>query len=466
MKGILKSMMFLFFVAVSFACTENEPKLSSEKEILSFQINGIYGEIQKVGIHVPIGKRPGIYINLPVETDVSTLSTLAPIITVSDKATVSPASGAAQDFSDFAHVVPYLVMAEDGSLQEYYVHLALYSPPNAPETRGTKGIVTIVVDTGVGGYAHPSGTLLVYDNDSSKVTAYPNEGYAFEDWNVKKPSDLVPIFPMSNPYSFIPVDGMTLTAEFYPIPNGLTVTVQSENTNRGTVSGGGAVTAGQSIGIYATPAKGYQFEGWYLNGLNGQKISGSANDSYSPSGSCTLYAKFTLIPISMSGPATLCIGSSSTVFISNTTGATYQWDCSLNLSISGSGNSVLVTANSNGAGWVRIKLNGEEVSKHNVWVGAPSDLSILGSGMALAGGTVSFIAATGSPTSSTSFSWSISPTTGVTMYNPYNYSNNIYFSAAAANTTFTIQVTATGPCGGPITATYYIDIGKYSGEWK
>lgn len=348
-KNIFKLLTLLFFVAFGFSCSKND-KLNSEKEILSFSINGVEGEIQKVGIHIPIGKRPSIYIDLPVETDVSTLSSLAPTITVSDKATVSPASGSAQDFSDLGHTKRYIVTAEDGSLQEYSVHVCLYSPPVAPETRATRGIVTIIVDAGAGGYAHPSGTLNVSDSSPYKVTAYPDEGYAFEDWQVKKPNDLVPTFPMSNPYSFTPVEGMKLTAEFYPIPGGLTVTVQSENINRGTVSGGGQVTAGQSISISATPAKGYQFEGWYLNG---SKISSSANYTFQPSGTCTVTAKFSIKPNTISGPLTLCNGSSGTFSISNTTGASYTWSCSSNLSITGSGSSVTVKANSNGADWVR-----------------------------------------------------------------------------------------------------------------
>ena len=86
-----KPMALLLFVIGSFSC-DKEPKLSSEKEILSFQINGVEGQIAKT--------EWGSFVDvfLPLGTD---LSALTPIITVSDKATVLPPSGGTQDFSDF-----------------------------------------------------------------------------------------------------------------------------------------------------------------------------------------------------------------------------------------------------------------------------------------------------------------------------------------------------------------------------
>lgn len=47
---------------------------------------------------------------------------LAPVITVSEKATVSPASGVVQDFSNGKTVV-YTVVAEDGTVKEYTVSI-------------------------------------------------------------------------------------------------------------------------------------------------------------------------------------------------------------------------------------------------------------------------------------------------------------------------------------------------------
>ncbi|WP_298607838.1 DUF5018 domain-containing protein, partial [uncultured Spirosoma sp.] len=52
---------------------------------------------------------------------------LVPTITLSDKATVSPASGIAQDFSK---TVTYTVTAEDGSTQAYTASVLVAKPVN------------------------------------------------------------------------------------------------------------------------------------------------------------------------------------------------------------------------------------------------------------------------------------------------------------------------------------------------
>ena len=54
----------------------------------------------------------------------TTVTALAPTIVVSDKATVSPASGVAKDFSN---AVTYTVTAEDGTRQAYIANIV--APP-------------------------------------------------------------------------------------------------------------------------------------------------------------------------------------------------------------------------------------------------------------------------------------------------------------------------------------------------
>ena len=75
----------------------------SGKEITSFAINGQGAQIS--------GDQ--ISIQIPAETDITSLS---PVIEVSEHATISPASGTAQDFSS---PVQYVVTAEDGSESTY-----------------------------------------------------------------------------------------------------------------------------------------------------------------------------------------------------------------------------------------------------------------------------------------------------------------------------------------------------------
>jgi hypothetical protein len=94
-------------------CKESDP-LSSEKEITGFIIERREaGELLKGDIK-PTRE---IVVSIPVTTNLDT-KWLIPTIEVSPNAKVSPASGAAQDFSKS---VVYTVTAEDGTTQEYLV---------------------------------------------------------------------------------------------------------------------------------------------------------------------------------------------------------------------------------------------------------------------------------------------------------------------------------------------------------
>ncbi|WP_197092751.1 endonuclease [Labilibaculum euxinus] len=90
------------------------PVQSSAKTITSFVIDSKAGTLNE-GTHT-------IGVTLPESTNVTTLS---PVIEISDKATVLPASGASQDFTN---PVTYTVTAEDGSSQEYVVTVNLEVP--------------------------------------------------------------------------------------------------------------------------------------------------------------------------------------------------------------------------------------------------------------------------------------------------------------------------------------------------
>lgn len=78
---------------------------SSEKDITGFMVENVNGTVSGNAITV----------TLPAGTDVTAL---APVIQISDKATVSPASGTVQDFTN---PVEYTVTAEDGTVQIYNV---------------------------------------------------------------------------------------------------------------------------------------------------------------------------------------------------------------------------------------------------------------------------------------------------------------------------------------------------------
>jgi hypothetical protein len=112
---------FLCAAALLFSACESpsnsDPVKNSDAAVLSFTIGETVGAISGTDIA----------LWLPAETGKTGLS---PAITLSRGATVSPASGSPQDFSD---PVAYVVTAEDGSVQNYTVRVssddALQPPP-------------------------------------------------------------------------------------------------------------------------------------------------------------------------------------------------------------------------------------------------------------------------------------------------------------------------------------------------
>ncbi|GHU16906.1 hypothetical protein FACS1894163_07120 [Spirochaetia bacterium] len=94
------------FIALITACDQTTGSKSGGKAITAFVIGLKQAEIND----------PVITIALPQGTDVTNL---APRITVSEKASVSPASGVARDFSESS--VIYTVTAEDGTTKDYIV---------------------------------------------------------------------------------------------------------------------------------------------------------------------------------------------------------------------------------------------------------------------------------------------------------------------------------------------------------
>ncbi|RED93601.1 family 10 glycosylhydrolase [Marinoscillum furvescens] len=122
MKNYLKQSKFWLLACIASlalvtACSEEEPveEPSGENLILDFKIEGI-----DVTTGVQIDHEGGtVKDSLPVGTD---LTSLVPIIEVSEKATISPASGEAKDFSS---PVVYVVTAENGANKIYTVTLSV-----------------------------------------------------------------------------------------------------------------------------------------------------------------------------------------------------------------------------------------------------------------------------------------------------------------------------------------------------
>jgi hypothetical protein len=118
---ILLSLFVISSLLIISSCDDDPeptPK-SSAKSILSFKFSALTPEV--TGTISEADKK--IALTVPFGTD---LSTLSPTITVSEKATVSPASGTAQNF---ANPVTYTVTAEDGTTQAYTATVTVSDPP-------------------------------------------------------------------------------------------------------------------------------------------------------------------------------------------------------------------------------------------------------------------------------------------------------------------------------------------------
>ncbi len=102
------------------------------------------------------------------------------------------------------------------------------------------------------------------------IYAQAASGYTFSQWNDGNKNATRAVQITKN---------TTYTATF--IPNSVTLTVTSNNTNYGTVTGGGTYNYGTSVTIKATPKTGYHFVQWSDgNTTASRSITATANASY------------------------------------------------------------------------------------------------------------------------------------------------------------------------------------------
>ena len=158
----------------------------------------------------------------------------------------------------------------------------------------------------------PNGNETCLDGESINIAAFPKSGWAFDGWYLNG----LKISSSQNTI-FIPTATCTLIAKFLPE---YSVTLQSEDINKGTVSGSGTCVQGSFITVSASPKSGWAFEGWYLNG---SKISSVTPYNYYAAATCTLIAKF----MGIDGNNTVCYEGS--VFTLNSPPAsTITWTLS------------------------------------------------------------------------------------------------------------------------------------------
>ena len=95
------------------------------------------------------------------------------------------------------------------------------------------------------------GTASYFVGDTITIQAIPNSGYLFTGWEDGSVDPL---------RSVVVTENATYTAYFSP--QSFTVTVLSDNSEMGTVSGGGTYLYQSSATLVAQPAEGYQFVRW------------------------------------------------------------------------------------------------------------------------------------------------------------------------------------------------------------
>jgi len=172
--------------------------ISNEKDIISFEIDGVNGIINDDNT---------ISISGFYNWDINKLT---PQIKTSSKSIITPKSGVEQDFSD---PVIYTVTAEDGSTKEYIVSVSLISNGNNEITQ-----FKLSNDT----YSY----FGIIDNNENTVTF----GIPF---NAGRTDSLITEIQISDPASVFPESGNLIGSVYEP--NTFIVTAQNGDTRNYTV---------------------------------------------------------------------------------------------------------------------------------------------------------------------------------------------------------------------------------------
>lgn len=173
-------------------------------------------------------------------------------------------------------------------------------------------------------YGSVSGSGEYKSGEQAILTATPYSGYRFVDW-----SDGM----RENPRTVIMHENTSLKANFDKTVY-YTITVNSNNTSWGTVSGGGSYPAGATATLKATPRSGYSFERWNDGNTSATRtitVTGNATytATFKSSGGGGNNASMTVNFGGTSWTATDFIGaywqSDDTYVIGGTTSSDYPW---------------------------------------------------------------------------------------------------------------------------------------------
>ena len=127
-----------------------------------------------------------------------------------------------------------------------------------------KVLLTLNTSPANGGKVTPSTGQYDYEK-SITLTATPNEGYEFVNW-ITNASSVPTVVSYNTSLEYIPKQDATLTAVFQPKKVNVIVNYREGG---GTIEGGGTgiYAYGTELTLKATPADGYQFDGWMIDSV-------------------------------------------------------------------------------------------------------------------------------------------------------------------------------------------------------
>ena len=146
---------------------------------------------------------------------------------------------------------------------------------------GIRYNVEVTVNDNTMGTATGAGEYL--EGETATLTATPAENHRFVNWT--KGAEVV---STETTYTFTVTEDVTLTANFEAIPQ-YTITVETSDENKGSVTGGGTFYEGAETTIKATAVGGYVFEKWSDDNTDNPR-------TITVSGAATYTAIFKLAP--------------------------------------------------------------------------------------------------------------------------------------------------------------------------
>jgi hypothetical protein len=185
-----------------------------------------------------------------------------------------------------------------------------------------------------------NGAGIYASGQSCALLAVPNSGYTFLHWT--KNGEVV---SNNTTYVFVVNESGNYVASFVEDPSSYTISVSTNPSNGGTVSGGGTYNLGATCTLVATANPGYSFANWSENGT---VVSTSSTYSFTVTSNRNLVANFMASPVNYNINVSANPSNGGTV----TGGGSYQ---------QGANCTVTATANE-GYYFFSWMENGEEVS--------------------------------------------------------------------------------------------------------